>query len=241
MLHNHALGGPDTSWEKTGSATEGKMTAASLGFDIFALTTSTINKLAKVERFHKAKLAVFNSLSGASGRVFAHVETFFADAVVSSVDQKFEKIAQSAIFFERAKDLIVEKMALTASNPNPSLLERIEQFEPINTELVAQCDKVLTKLCELNVLPQVAEAFERVRIVALRVGDTLGQIKEIITQGAAHAEVLACSKMLNTDIDHKLSTYLDDVEFDPELVALAGAAIERINATSKTSKRRLEV
>jgi hypothetical protein len=237
MLHNRRLREPKAPWPSHGLVEERKMTA-SVGFDIFALTSSTITKLSKVERFHKLRLAIISSrISVAISQIFHWVGERGADFIVSTIDNKAERLAQHAMFFERAKELIVEELALTASNGYEALAEKLAKFEPINAELIEQCDDSIRRLEAANAPARVGEAFARVRVIGIRLGTCVSEIKHIVAEGSSHAEVLACLSALNRSMDEKLRTYMDDdVVFDPELVALADAAIDKINTSSKAVK-----
>jgi hypothetical protein len=139
------------------------------------------------------------------------------------------------MILERSQELLVEQMVLAGVVQIDQLLEPIERLLARNNEEIAQFDRMIDALRDLHPTSRLASGYERLRCAYERVNVAAESIKAISQPGELAAAVLQQVHALQAGIDFKLATYLDDEEFDPELVALADLALQRIGEDSKAT------
>lgn len=213
-------------------------TASSTSVSWFNFSEAAIDQIGraeKTERFRTTKSVAFRGAVTVLYRnAFSHALEWAAVKAIGYIDRKANQLLSSAIWFEGAREVFLDQIASNAMPPDPALFRHIEAFKKTNAELLDQCRLNIEQLREKNAESRFAAAFERLEQAALRIGDALQDIETIAQNSVDSAEQLQLMRDLNASIDSKLARYLDEDELDPELLALADAAIERMKSKTLT-------
>jgi hypothetical protein len=223
--------------------------ANSLGFDISAVTRSTISDVYRVDRAALRKRRTFVTASTVAlsrvGRFARHAlrniaskaAGKFADIVLPGFQERTDQLAKHAMVFERLHELMIEEMVLTGVVHHEDLVEPIEKLQSVQTRRIAELRSNVADLMSINSRSRLAAAYSRRVAMLVRTQNALEAVKISCIPNEHAAVVFSQVHALQARIDHGLATFMEDEEFDPELVALADAALERIGENSKVTTR----
>jgi hypothetical protein len=158
--------------------------------------------------------------------------------LIGVVRYRGRKIAEYVLFFEGTKSYLLKDLVELAVPPPPELIEPIQRSLTRNQEAASHLAELAATLRKVHSGSRLANEFDRVCEMLLNLNESLLFILEITKEGTARAESLERLRCVSASIDAKIDRYMDDEEFDPELMALAGQAIDRIQVESKAANAR---
>jgi hypothetical protein len=164
---------------------------------------------------------------------------FFArvtDYLVGKLDRRANRLTRHAIFFEGAKISFADELAATKRPPSAELIDHLEQFLRKNKDALQSCDDAIRELKRINPTSRMSFALDRMRVELLRVHEAVSGLLEVANYGLHHHLVRERVLQLQSLFDQQLDEYMEDQDFDPELIALADAALARISS-SRVSAR----
>lgn len=161
-------------------------------------------------------------LSWVVGRLVTHA--------VSRIDAHAYEMASSAVWFEGAKIKFMSHIVNSGVPVGEELREHFVKFDAVYSDLSEQCRQSSEALRKLNTNSRLAAAFDRLieAIASMRAASY--QLLEIAEQSNQCGPSLVELNRLNRSFDMALSRYSLDEQFDPQTVALAADALNRMKA-----------
>lgn len=148
--------------------------------------------------------------------------------------RKIDRLESSIRWFNENYDDFYERVCRGSSIPDQRFIDAVRRGRAQNRHLMNVCNKNRDDMKLLNASPQIVIAFENLASMANGMDGALARFEDLAVAARSCEVALKRSRELSKDIRAALANYDTDDELmnDPELVAVATAAVGRLRANT---------
>lgn len=214
------------------------MNAISLGwYNLEDEAIRHVDQAVRAERFADFKSKVFSLAFYLPKAGMTWCVSTAVTFIVRKIDNHASDLASRALWFEGAKHKFMNHLISNAIPMGAELRPHFEKFDRVYRSLVEQCQRNVIALRELNPQSRLAASFERLCDAANSLRKSSYELLEIAEQAQLHFDSIVELQRLNRSFDTALSQYGTNENFNPEIVAAAAEAVERIRTARLTQTR----
>lgn len=146
--------------------------------------------------------------------------------------RKIDRMESSIKWFNENYDDFYERVCRGSYIPGHRFIGAVQRVRAKNRHLMNVCNKNRDDMKLVSASPQLVHAFENLASMAIGMDEALARFEDLAVAAHSCKIALKRSRELSKDIRAALANYdaEDELMNDPELVALAGAAVRRIRA-----------
>ena len=147
--------------------------------------------------------------------------------------RKIDRLELSIRWFDENYDDFHERVCGGSFVPDQKFIDTVRRVRAKNGHLINVCQKNRADLKLLNASPPIVQAFENLGTMAKGMDEALARFEDLAVAARSCEVALKRSRDLSKDIRASLVNYdADDALMnDPEMMATATAALERIRAS----------
>lgn len=210
------------------------MNAISLAwFNLESDVIRHVDGAVRAERYTPLKTKILELALHAPKAGFSWLIERVVTQVVKRIDAHAYELASKTVWFEGAKLKFMNYVINSGVPVGEELRPHFEKFDGVYLDLESQCERSAQALRKLNPNSRLAAAFERMVEAISSMRASSYELVKIAEQSQQCGPAIVELNRLNRAFDYALSHYSADENFDPQIVALATDAMDRMKTTSQ--------